>query len=67
MHVFKGLVPARSRFGRGSHNQLSLLHDEVNVSMQLALFKDGFRNSNPSGIADSYDMRFHLRPSLSEM
>jgi len=60
MHVFEGLVPARSCFGCRPHDQLSLLHDKVNGSMQLALFNDRFRNSDPPGIPDSYDMRLHI-------
>ena len=60
MHLFEGLVPTGPGFGRRPDEQLSLLNNEVNRSVQLTLLDDGFGYPDPLGISDSYDVRFHL-------
>jgi hypothetical protein len=60
MHLFEGLVPAGPGFGRRPDEQLSLLNNEVNRSVQLTLLNDGFGNPDPLGVSDSYDVRFHF-------
>src|SRR5437879_10298206 len=68
MHLLEGLVPAGSCLGRRPNNQLSPLYDEIDRSVQLTLLYHRLGNSNPPGISNSYDVRFHrffLPPLLS--
>ena len=60
MHLFEGLVPTGPGFGSRPDEQLSLLNNEIDRSVQLTLLNDGFGNSDPLGISDSYDVRFHF-------
>jgi hypothetical protein len=60
MHLFEGLVPTGPGFGSRPDEQLSLLNNEVNRSVQLTLLDDGFGNPDPLGVSDSYDVRFHF-------
>jgi hypothetical protein len=60
MHLFEGLVPPDPCFGSRSNDQLSLLNNEIDCSMQLTLFNDGFGNPNPPGISNSHDICLHL-------
>ena len=60
MHLFEGLVPAGTGFGRRPDEQLSLLNDEIDRSVQLTLLNDGLGNPDPLRVSDSYDLRFHF-------
>lgn len=60
MHLLKGLVPAGPCFGRRPNEQLSLLNNEFDRSMQLTLLNDGFWNSDPLRISDAHDVGLHL-------
>jgi hypothetical protein len=57
--LIEGLVPAGPRFDGRPNNQLSRLHDKIDRSLQLTLLYHRFGNSDPPGISNSYDMRFH--------
>jgi hypothetical protein len=59
MHLLEGLVPAGPCFNSRPNNQLSLLYDEIDRSVQLTLLYHRLGNSNPSGVSNPYDMRFH--------
>jgi hypothetical protein len=59
MHLFEGQVPAGPGFGSRPDEQLSLLNNEIDLSVQLTLLNDGFGNPDPLGVSDSYDVRFH--------
>lgn len=59
MHLLEGLDPAGSCFDSRPNNQLSLLYDEIDRSVQLTLLYHRLGNSNPPGISNSYDVRFH--------
>jgi hypothetical protein len=60
MHLFEGLVPTGPGFGSRPDEQLSLLNNEVDRSVQLTLLNDGFGNPNTLRVSDSYDTRFHF-------
>ena len=60
MHLLKGLVPAGPCFGSRPDEQLPLLNNEIDRTVQLTLLNDGFGNPDPLGISDSYDVRFHF-------
>jgi hypothetical protein len=60
MHLFEGLVPTGPGFGSRPDEQLSLLNNEIDRSVQLTLLNDGFGNPDPPRVSDSYDVRFHL-------
>jgi len=60
MHLFEGLVPTGPGFGSRPNEQLSLLNNEIDRSVQLTLLNDGFGNPNPLRVSDSYDVRFHF-------
>ncbi len=60
MHLFEGLVPTGSGFGSRPDEQLALLNNEIDLSVQLTLLNDGFGNPDPLGVSDSYDVRFHF-------
>ena len=59
VHLLEGLVPAGPRFDGWPNNQLSGLHDKIDRSVQLTLLYQRFGNSDPPGVSNSYDMRFH--------
>ena len=60
MHLFEGLVPTGPGFGSRPDEQLSLLNNEIDRSVQLTLLNDGFGNPDPLRVSDSYDVRFHF-------
>jgi hypothetical protein len=60
MHLLEGLVPVGPYFGSRSNEQLSLLNDEIDRSVQLTLLNDGFGNPDPLGISDSHDVCLHF-------
>jgi hypothetical protein len=60
MHLFEGLVPASPGFGRRTDEQLSLLNNEIDFSVQLTLLNDGLGNPDPLRVSDSYDVGFHF-------
>jgi hypothetical protein len=60
VHLLEGLVPPNPCFGSRPNDQLSLLNNEIDCSVQLALLNDGFGNPNPPGISNSHDMGLHL-------
>jgi hypothetical protein len=60
MHLLEGLVPAGPCFGSRPNEQLPLLNDEIDRSVQLTLLNDGFGNPDPFGVSDSNDVCFHL-------
>ena len=60
MHLLECLVPAGPCFGSRPDEQLPLLNNEIDCSVQLTLLNDGFGNPDPLRISDSYDVRFHF-------
>ena len=67
MHLLEGLVPAGSCLSSRPNEQLSLLNNEIDRSVQLTLLNDGFRNSDSFRIPDSYDVCLHLFLLLTPM
>jgi len=59
MHLLKGLMPTGSGFGCRANNQLSVLNLQIDVSVQMTLLDDRFRNPDALGVADSHDTSFH--------
>jgi hypothetical protein len=59
MQLLEGLAPTDARFSSRSNDQLPLLDFQIDRSMQVTLFNDGFWNPDALGISDSHNPCFH--------